>query len=348
MLRPRRPRFAHFTSLAQPAHSFQPLGGGSGVRDKGFYRVEWATGQHEYLVEEEVVPLLHPDPNPVIPDPLLPVPWPQLGPPSLLRRRLEAVVAEGASELRFGPAATLTDHDRAALVARDAATAQLWEEASNTVTRVCLGGCGMTQNELPPNMPLLEHVDLRDNAIASLRAVVDSLTSPPLADSIHSTASGATSESNGTAAGDGAEPPDGQDEDVEAEAEAEAHAQLRTILLRSNLLANESIAQPPKNAPAWPRLLNLVTLDLSDNSASDNPDWLTSIAVSADSVPNLEVLLLARYCEVTRRASRQQNSPGTYHQQPPRSPPTTHHLPSAIHHPPPAAAFAVCRTLFGA
>ena len=81
---------------------FQPLGGGRGVREKGFYRVEWAKGSPEYLVEEEVVPLLCPDPNPVIPDPVLPVPWPQPGPPSLLRRRLEDVVAEGASELRFG------------------------------------------------------------------------------------------------------------------------------------------------------------------------------------------------------------------------------------------------------
>jgi hypothetical protein len=228
--------------------SFQPLGGGRGVREKGFYRVEWAKGSPEYLVEEEVVPLLCPDPNPVIPDPVLPVPWPQPGPPSLLRRRLEDVVAEGASELRFGPAATLTGHDRAVLVAHDVVMAQLWEQASKTVTRVCLGGTGLTQNELPQhylaNLPLLEHLDLRDNAIASLRAVVDSLTRLPLAGGIQPATSKATGQSNVTAAGDGAEPSDGQDKDEDSEVEASVaslppQAELRTILLRSNLLAKK-------------------------------------------------------------------------------------------------------------
>jgi len=223
------------------------------VREKGFYRVEWAKGSPEYLVEEEVVPLLCPDPNPVIPDPVLPVPWPQPGPPSLLRRRLEAVVAEGASELRFGPAATLTGHDRAALVAHDVVMAQLWEEASKTLTRVCLGGAGLTQNELPQhylaNLPLLEHLDLRDNAIASLRAVVDSLTRLPLANGIQPATSKATSQSNVKApskdtSGDGAEPSDGQDKDEDSEVETSVaslppQAELRTILLRSNLLAKK-------------------------------------------------------------------------------------------------------------
>ena len=95
-------------------------------------------------------------------------------------------------------------------------------------------------------------------------------------------------------------------EDEQGEEASEAHPpvlspqpELKTILLRGNKLADRTVSQKPNKlrlaidpSQPWPRLLHLTTLDLSDNSSPGNPDWLPPIAVSVDSVPNLQVLLL--------------------------------------------------------